>query len=360
MKTSVKKYHLFHLLNDFSGSPSVLRQVAEALVKHREVHIVTSKSEGFLSNINDVTYNHISYSWNKSKLVTLFNFFKVQFSIFMRALLLPKDSVIYVNTLLPFGAAIGGKIRGLEVIYHLHEPQVNPQMLFSFLKWVAKKTSSKQIFVSNYLEKELSDICVSKRMVIHNSISNLFFDKANEEEVTTHKRFEVLMACSMKKYKGVHEFLGLAKAMKNIKFKLILNSSGDVFNDFVKVNSIPINCEVLSSQSDMSPHYRSASLLLNLSDRNEWVESFGLTLIEGMCYGLPVIGPVVGGPKEIIEDGVTGFCIDSKDQEKLIASVELLNNNVELYKAFSISAKQSCARFTSSRFESSFLSFIEK
>jgi hypothetical protein len=45
-----------------------------------------------------------------------------------------------------------------------------------------------------------------------------------------------------------------------------------------------------------------------------WPEPFGLVMIEAMANGTPVIGFKRGSVPEIIDDGVTGFAVDSVDE----------------------------------------------
>ena len=45
----------------------------------------------------------------------------------------------------------------------------------------------------------------------------------------------------------------------------------------------------------------------------DWPEPFGLVMIEAMANGTPVIGFRRGSVPEIIDDGVTGFVVDSVD-----------------------------------------------
>ncbi len=50
-------------------------------------------------------------------------------------------------------------------------------------------------------------------------------------------------------------------------------------------------------------------------------EDFGMTVVEAMASGKPVIAPNEGGYKESIIDGKTGFLIDNIDKNKIIKSV---------------------------------------
>lgn len=54
-------------------------------------------------------------------------------------------------------------------------------------------------------------------------------------------------------------------------------------------------------------------MVLNLSRPDAWVETFGLTVIEAMAYGIPVIVPPVGGIAELVENGINGYKADSRN-----------------------------------------------
>lgn len=51
-----------------------------------------------------------------------------------------------------------------------------------------------------------------------------------------------------------------------------------------------------------------------------WPEPFGLTMIEALASGAPVIARRCGSVEEVIEDGVTGFICDSNDEMALMCN----------------------------------------
>lgn len=61
-------------------------------------------------------------------------------------------------------------------------------------------------------------------------------------------------------------------------------------------------------------------------------EPFGITPLEAMACGTPVIGSNVGGIKYSVEDGQTGFLVPPKDPAALAQKVELLLKNDDLMK----------------------------
>lgn len=61
-------------------------------------------------------------------------------------------------------------------------------------------------------------------------------------------------------------------------------------------------------------------------------EDFGLTPIEAMASGKPVIAANEGGYKETVVDGVTGKLIDNIDSDKLAEAIKEVGKNPEVYK----------------------------
>jgi phosphatidylinositol alpha 1,6-mannosyltransferase len=69
-------------------------------------------------------------------------------------------------------------------------------------------------------------------------------------------------------------------------------------------------------------------------------ETFGQTLQEASASGLPVVAPAVGGPLDLVDDGVTGFLVPPGDRGALAAAVAKLTAEPELRAAQGRAARQ--------------------
>lgn len=65
-----------------------------------------------------------------------------------------------------------------------------------------------------------------------------------------------------------------------------------------------------------------------------WYEPFGITPLEAMACGTPVIGSDVGGVKYTVVDGETGYLVPPMDHEALADSLLTLFRNPELARLF--------------------------
>lgn len=341
-----------HLLNDYSGSPKVLMQLLKGWTKNNiETHLFTCAGrEGFLSEIPKVQNHYYWYKFAPNPFVRLAFLTISQMLLGFKLLFfLKKDDVLYINTVLPFGAGIVGKLRGCKVIYHIHETSMKPQILKKFLFGIVKWSATEVVYVSNFLANQ--EPMKNKKTVLYNVLENDFVKQAELNSRYEKTEKIVLMICSLKAYKGVNEFLKLSKKNPQYVFKLVVNASQNDICDYFKDESLPPNLIVYPTQKNTHAFYQEASILLNLSDVNLWVETFGLTVLEGMAYGLPAIVPPVGGVTELVEENKNGYLIDSKQGIKICEKLNLILNNDELYATLSRNAIEKSKQFSEAYFE---------
>ncbi len=355
----MKRIVAIHLLNDYSGSPKVLMQLLKAWTKNGiDTHLFTSGGRtGFLSDIPNVKNHFFWYQFSQSSWIRIANFFVSQFLLMIKLLFfLKKQDIVYINTVLPFGAAIAGKIKGCKIIYHIHETSVKPKIFKNFLFGMAKHAADKIVFVSDYLLQQES--LINHQVLLYNVLESDFTDQADQFQYVEKPLPIVLMICSLKIYKGVDEFLKLAEKNNSYQFKLVVNASEKEIQEYFRGKTIPDNFIIYPTQTNTHPFYREASIIVNLSHPDLWVETFGLTILEGMRYRLPVIVPPVGGVTELVKDGKNGFLINSKNVDELSEKITYILSNAHVYQSFSEVSYQTSLLFSETYFEKESLQII--
>ncbi|NTW52159.1 MAG: glycosyltransferase family 4 protein [Chlorobiaceae bacterium] len=355
-ENSVKNDLVFiHLLNDSSGSPLVLNETIRA-VRSLNLQIklyIGSHGDGILSGCGIPVTRYWYRRSSGSRLLTLFTYFTSQVILFFKLMTdrsISRNALIYVNTLLPFGAALYGKMTGRKVIYHIHEISITPRPFKYLLTTITRITSCFNIYVSDNHMKALYIPGVPARRV-YNSLDADFVERS---VISTYahryeRYFNILMIASLRDYKGVPELIALAELLhgnSDIRIDLVVNNDAMEIKQYFAGRNLPSNVTVHSRTKDTAAFYGRANLVLNLSRVDEWVETFGLTILESISFGIPVIVPPVGGPTELISDGVEGFWVDSRNIDLLKEQVLLLFQNKELALKMSADCRKRAMDFT--------------
>ena len=119
------------------------------------------------------------------------------------------------------------------------------------------------------------------------------------------------------------------------------------------------NLQIVSRQNDVAPFYNEASIVLNLSDKRRFVETFGLTAFEAMSAGLPVIVPTKGGIAEMVEGGVNGYKIDVQELEKIENHITTLLSDRDSYLQLAGKALEYSRNFNDEKMISGIVSVLE-
>jgi glycosyltransferase involved in cell wall biosynthesis len=341
--------YFVHLLNDNSGSPVVLNNLIESLSsKNKRKFLITSLNNKGILNENNANKYFFNYFIHESKIFQFYQYILAQFYIFfiLCKLMPSKNSIIYVNTLLPFAAGLWGLLFKRKVVYHLHEVSITPKIFNKFLITCCRCFSSFNIFVSRYHSQEIGIPSV-RSCVLYNSIPRKIYYSNHSKEKKSY--FNVLMLASNRSYKGVDIFIKIVEKLQsniNIRFTLVLNETFVNYNKFVSNNLNLKNLKIFPSTHSVNKFYSEASLVLNLSKVDKWVETFGMTIIEGMHFSLPAIVPPVGGPVEIVCNGVNGYLINSYNVDTIIEKILYLSSNEQAYNIIAKNAKFTSFKFT--------------
>ena len=340
----------FHLFNDYSGSPQVLKIVLEGLLKKGyQIDLITSTGGAldellYYKNLSKYSY---PYRFSNNPIVTMLRYCMVQLYTFILTFrwLFYKDVAFYINTLLPVGPALAGRIMGKRVVYHYHENAFVKGTFYKVLATIMQKLAHEIICVSEYQASFLQQKkCV---ITIPNALPQNFVNRLTPNFKTAFERKTILMLGSLKLYKSPLEFIELAKRLPQFVFVLVISDTKENIDIFIEKYKINVykNLTIYPRQNDVVPFYNQASLVLNLSDKKQVVETFGLTALEAMSAGLPVIVPTEGGIAEMVVDGENGYKIDVQELDKIANAIKKILSDKELYTLLATNALKYSEKF---------------
>jgi glycosyltransferase involved in cell wall biosynthesis len=364
MSNNVDLFYV-HLFNDFSGSPRVFKDAIDSDINgYENTYVVTSKHAGFL---NGVTANRVNcfYARSSNRYIQLCYFLLSQILLFMQLsfLLLKgrikrRKSTVVINTMLPFGAGISAKLFANKVVYYVHETYIKPDILKRFLRFFIEHCATNVIFVSKYLQqkeafrKPLAD-------VIYNGLRT---DFTVVNVVDTKAKFinkQLFFAGSLKSYKGIDQLLQLALHLPSFEVIAAINCEEVELEQYKKSHTIPENMTFHIRPANIKSYFERSFLVLNLSLPDGWIETFGLSLLEGMAFGSPVVSPPVGGPIEFVNSS-NGYLVDSRETKKIVEFVLHLNSSFDVWNSYSQQALQTSKRFTAEEYKQCFQAYFKQ
>lgn len=331
-------YIFVHQYNDKSGSPRVLSDLINChFFCNKKIKVFTSQHDGFLSDINKIVVPYFRFN---NKLLVFFSyilnqiclFFFLIFFVSKEIILFKNRPVIIVNTLMPFSAHLVAYVFGLKSICYCHETLIKPYVLKFFLRFIINNCSTFVIFVSKYLSIEERFSKPGQGIIYNGLRSDLLIPSSIDFRSKFNKK-RIFFAGSLKKYKGIFNLIELAILLPNINFDVALNADEFSVLKFKEKNKIPPNVYIYVRPENISELYLNSFFVLNLSIESEWIETFGLTLLEGMSFASVPIGPTVGGPVDFISDSC-GFLTSSNNITSIKNFIELLSDNYSIWEYY--------------------------
>ncbi|MCD2448925.1 glycosyltransferase family 4 protein [Methylicorpusculum oleiharenae] len=129
----------------------------------------------------------------------------------------------------------------------------------------------------------------------------------------------------------------LIKAWEHIRYPLSILGNGPLMKNLQR---IPNPCLTFLGHQPNSEVGRFMSQAEFLVMPSEWIETFGMVIVEAFAYGLPVIASRLGAMAEIIDDGVTGLHFISGDANDLAAKVNWAISHPERMAEMGVAARR--------------------
>jgi len=188
----------------------------------------------------------------------------------------------------------------IPVVYTLHDPVFN---WFKELFEMYHSDNQKFISISNNQRRDAPDLPYAG--TVYNGIPIEHFPYSDTPEDY------LLFAGRIVPEKGVKEAIQVAKAARKrlIIIGPVYQDSQGYFDQYIQPQ---LDDQILHlgyvAHDQMWRYYSKAQALLTPV---QWEEPFGLTTVEAMACGTPVLSLRRGAAPELIEHGKTGFVVDS-------------------------------------------------
>lgn len=221
---------------------------------------------------------------------------------------------------------MAARIARVPSVYHLHgvpKPSITRDGLVSLLSVMipARRT----IACSSYVANAFRAVWRTSRQVapIRNGVMS-GTPVSNGTGVTVRQEFGipseaplVVMPTRLQRWKGVHVFLDAAadviEKCREARFMVVggaLFGLGERYTDDLRrqVDRLGLGRAVAFTgyRADVSRFFDAADVVVHSSIDPD---PFPTVLLEAMAWGKPVIASDLGGPREIVVDGVTGYLV---------------------------------------------------
>lgn len=214
-------------------------------------------------------------------------------------------------------------------------------------KWDLKTASRPDFLVAN------SEFIAGKIKRIYNRNSDVIYPPVDVDkfEPISKKDNYYLTASRMVPYKRV-DLIVEAFLMMNDK-KLLVVGDGPELNKIKSKASANIEILGYMDSKKLKSLMQGAKAFVFAAE-----EDFGITVVEAMACGTPVIAFNKGGTAETVIDGVTGILFDSQTPESIINAVARFEETVGKFN--SLVMTQHSKKFSRAVFEKSMKDYVEQ
>ena len=204
--------------------------------------------------------------------------------------------------------------------------------------FLMKHTFDRLTCVSNDIKNRLSNLIGIKNevlTVIHNGIKI----PAEGKVLNPDGPFRIGTAGRLFPVKDYPLFIKIAKRIlvnnQNVQFLLAGDGPDrNCLRYLVDNYQISKNFKLLGHVENMDSFYGRLDLYLNTSIH----EGIPMSVLEAMAHGLPIIAPKTGGLCEIVEDGKSGYLINSREPKEFADVCLNIIKDSKLYRNLSIGA----------------------
>ena len=262
--------------------------------------------------------------------------------------LIKRERIAVVHTMNAKAHLYGGcaaALCGAPCVYHLHgvpRPSPSRDGIVSLLSVIVP--AARTIACSRFVADTFRQAWRSRRQVtvVHNGLSPWLRERetrsVREELGIADAEPLVVMIARLQRWKGVHVFVDaaaeVARLCEDARFLVVGGSLFGLERDYpaeLRARAERLGLfkalRFVGHQPSTARFFADADVVVHASVEPE---PFGMVVLEAMAAGKPVVATDLGGPREIVLDGETGYLIPPNRADLLAESIVTLVQNPEL------------------------------
>ncbi len=260
---------------------------------------------------------------------------------FKKELEIQNPSLVVVSPSLNFKALLRDRIfisiaqkRGLKTITFFRGWSTELAKKLKSLRFLITPflKSNALITLSNESKQALTDLGFTGNIYVETTTVSGDVVNVQSNKKIFPESFTILFLSRFEKAKGLYEAVATFELLKKRYPNIMMQMAGDgsetiALKEFVAQSKIS-GIEFLGyiSGSEKQQAFNNASVYFFPSYHNEGMPN---SLLEAMCYGLPVVTRPTGGVVDFFEDGLMGFITESKKPEVFADLIEQLIKSKE-------------------------------
>jgi len=239
----------------------------------------------------------------------------------------------------------------ISLVHHLRCSELRPKWQNDFYRFIEKKYLQSVdgfIFNSQTTKEVVNGLMVNeKTSIVAYPPTDRFGEAISEKEIIERSKSEelrILFLGNVMERKGLHTLL---EAVSNQRSAISVDVVGSlsVEPEYVEKIKKIITKNNLSSFIFLHNSLNNEPLKEKLKNAHILIvpssyEGFGIVYLEGMCFGLPVVGTTAGAASEVIEHGKTGYLIEPNDSKTLAEYISKLAEDRNLLTQLSLNARK--------------------
>ncbi len=358
--------------NKKGGAALSFLDMLDGISKEHDVFVITPHKKGYIPDELDrrgIWHKSAHYYWweaakTGNPVIDAARFFMYRFlDVFDRieagklarlAADLGIDIIHSNSSTIEIGRKVS-EISGIPHVWHLRELGYEDFSLIPVnsktdIDSIFKDSDAEYIAISEYVKNYFSEHTgdPGRIHVIYNGINSSYnYEKTADEFEPDTVRFLISgNYCAEKGQVDVAHAVGELVKQGVTGFKVYMAGRGDFaeVKDYLNKNGLSGYVVFCGLVADMLELRKKCDVEIVASR----AEAFGRVTIEAMRASNPVIGSAAGGTVELIEDGVTGFLYEYKDNEALAERMKRFTDDPSLARRMGSRAYEwSAGRFTS-------------